>query len=98
MPCLYQDPGATVTTWWDYVSTRFPQPQLAPVENATRPRDSLDGDEAIVTRHGGRSTSRGNVAPGACERPHVIPVGFESVPGKRGVWRYWSEPDGDAPF
>ena len=87
-----------MTTWWDYVSTRFPQPQLAPVENATRPRDSLDGDEAIVTRHGGRSTSRGNVAPGACERPHVIPVGSESVPGKRGVWRYWSEPDGDAPF
>lgn len=40
----------------------------------------------------------GTVAEGECERPHTIPVGAEAVPGKRGVWRYWVEPDSDPPF
>ena len=30
--------------------------------------------------------------------PTVLPIGSESVPGKRGVWRFYVEADSDAPF
>lgn len=76
------------------------QPRLMPVDGAVRPSPASGDDLPIDTRRGAKSSTRANVAAVGteCERPHVIPVGAESVPGKRGVWRVWVEPDGDPPF
>lgn len=75
-------------------------PGLMPVESAVRPSPASGEDLPIVSRHGQKK--RGASATAAedaeCTRPHVIPVGSESVPGKRGVWRVWCEPGSDAPF
>lgn len=76
-------------------------PALMPVESAVRPSPASGGDLAIVTRHAAKSSRKAAPRAGEqeeCTRPHVIPVGSESVPGKRGVWRYWLEPDSDPPF
>jgi hypothetical protein len=76
------------------------QPRLAPVDGAVRPSPDAGDDLAIVSTRSAKSAGAGRTAPDAaeCTRPHVIPVGAESVPGKRGVWRVWVEPDGDPPF
>jgi hypothetical protein len=76
------------------------QPRLAPVEGAVRPSPASGDDLAIVSTRAAKSSGAGRTAPDAdeCTRPHVIPVGAESVPGKRGVWRIWCEPDSDPPF
>ncbi|UYL87156.1 endonuclease VII [Microbacterium phage OscarSo] len=75
-------------------------PGLMPVESAVRPSPASDPLEAIVTQGVGKKPGARNVAPsaGECTRPHVLPVGAEAVPGKRGVWRVFVEPDGDPPF
>jgi hypothetical protein len=99
------DSLAIATALWHYMNTppasgawALPeaQSQLAPVESATRPPD----DFAIVGRGGPETSRAGRTAPmeGECPRPHSLPVGAKSVPGKRGVWRVWSEPDGEPPF
>lgn len=33
-----------------------------------------------------------------CRLPHYLPTGAESIPGKKGVWRYLVEPGADPPF
>lgn len=76
-------------------------PALMPVEGAVRPSPGLDADLAIVSRPNAKSSRKAASRAGEteeCARPHVIPVGSESVPGKRGVWRVWCEPDSDPPF
>lgn len=107
------DSLAIASALWHYMNTPpaggswMPpeaQARLAPVEDAARgavrPSPASEGDLAIVARHSGKKPGAANVASGEgeCTRPHVIPVGSESVPGKRGVWRYYVEPDGDPPF
>lgn len=76
------------------------QPRLAPADSAVRPSPASADDLGIITTRGAKGAGAGRMAPDAaeCTRPHVIPVGAESVPGKRGVWRVWVEPDGDPPF
>ena len=76
------------------------QSRLMPVDSAVRPSPAPGDDLPIDARRSAKSPARASVAAVAdeCTRPHVIPVGAESVPGKRGVWRVWVEPDGDPPF
>lgn len=76
-------------------------PKLMPVESSVRPSPASDPLPAIVARHSSAKARKAATRAGEqeeCTRPHVIPVGSESVPGKRGVWRVWVEPDGEAPF
>lgn len=76
------------------------QPRLMPVESAVRPADASNPRPAIVTQHSGKKPGAKATASAVaeCTRPHVLPVGAEAVPGRRGVWRVWVEPDGDPPF
>jgi hypothetical protein len=76
-------------------------PALMPVESAVRPSPASGADMAIVTVGGAKSSKKAARRAGdedECTRPHVIPLGAVSVPGKRGVWRVWAEPDSDSPF
>jgi Recombination endonuclease VII len=74
--------------------------------NAQRPSNGLGSSDGLVTTHSGKASGApsgprsGAVSASAdgCERPHVLPAGSQSVPGKRGVWRVWVEPDGEPPF
>lgn len=77
------------------------QPRLAPVESAGSPsRASEEVDALVTTRKPLKGRERGGegAESGECTRPHVIPAGSQAVPGKRGVWRVWCEPDSDPPF
>lgn len=76
------------------------QPRLAPVESAERPSRASADDLGIVASRSAKSPSAGrtDAEGGECTRPHVIPSGSESVPGKRGVWRIWCEAESDPPF
>lgn len=103
------DSLALVVALWHYLNTppasgSWITPEKAPaigiLEDATRPSDASDA-LPLVTARGGRKSSR--TAPPAapadeCTRPHVIPLGAVSVPGKRGVWQVWAEPESDPPF
>lgn len=76
-------------------------PALMPVESAVSRSDEGNPVPAIVTVGAKKSTRKAPPRPGdeeECTRPHVIPLGAVSVPGKRGVWRVWAEPDSDPPF
>ena len=76
-------------------------PALMPVEAAADASPAPDGVPAIVSRHStkkAREAARSAGDEGECTRPHVIPLGAVSVPGKRGVWRVWAEPESDPPF
>lgn len=103
------DSLALVVALWHYLNTppaggswQTPeaQPRLAPVDGAVRPSPASGDDLAIVSTRSAKSSGAGRTASDVaeCSRPHVIPVGAESVPGKRGVWRVWCEPDSDPPF
>jgi len=104
------DSLAMVTALWHYLNTPpasgawLPldkQPQLMPVESAVRPVDETESDWGIVTQASARTKKKAAARAAdveECTRPHVIPAGAESVPGKRGVWRVWLEPDSDPPF
>lgn len=103
------DSMAMVTALWHYMNTPpamggwvvpEAQPQLAPVETAERPpKPSGDPMALVVSRHEKPAErGAGDVVEAECGRPHTIPVGAVSVPGKRGVWRIWVDPEGDAPF
>lgn len=111
------DSLAIASALWHYLNTPpasgawIPpeaQAKLEPVASggAVRPSPASAGP-ALVTNAGSAKPSRaGSVAPGAavsveCTTPHFLPVGSESVPGKRGVWRYFVDGDdreSDAPF
>lgn len=103
------DSLALVVALWHYLNTppaggSWQAPEKAPVigilEDAVRPSKPSDS-LPLVTGRGGATAARGANLGGVateCTRPHVIPVGAEGVPGKRGVWRVWVEPDGDSPF
>lgn len=81
-------------------------PLIADDGSARRPPKPSDAQSVpLVTNagSGGRAGSgagkrTASVDALGCERPHAVPAGSQSVPGKRGVWRIWVEPDGDAPF
>lgn len=103
------DSLALATALWHYMNTPpasgawLPpeaQPRLAPVEDATRPSAAPALELAVIGQASPKRSGGRNVAPEApeCTRPHFLPVGSESVPGKRGVWKVWVEPDGDPPF
>lgn len=104
------DSLALVVALWHYLNTppahgSWLPPEEAPkigvLESAQRPADASDPLSALVTRVSGKSQGAPIVAAPAdeCGRPHVLPVGAEPVPGKRGVWKvYVDTSDGDAPF
>lgn len=74
---------------------------LAPVETAGGPSDASGDQWAIVTRPSAKKAQKAASRAAEveeCTRPHVIPLGAVSVPGKRGVWRVWAEPESDPPF
>lgn len=105
------DSLALVVALWHYLNTppasgSWLPPEDAPavgiLESAQRPSDEAGG-LPLVTAHGARKKpGAANVAADAteCARPHVLPVGAISVPGKRGVWKVYVDDsaDGDAPF
>lgn len=82
---------------WDEWLAAHPAPHL---DDATRPAGAMDPVAALVTRASGKSAGAPSAAAPAaeCEKPHVLPVGAEAVPGKRGVYRVYVVGDGDAPF
>lgn len=96
------DSIAQVVALWHYLNTPpasgdwLPidqQPRLAPDGEPLSPSDALG-----IVGPGGQEIARaGRTAPAAAGFVG-IPVGSEAVPGKRGVWRYYVEPDGDPPF
>lgn len=103
------DSLALATALWHYMNTPpasgswLPpeaQPRLAPMEDATRPSKPSEPELAVIGQASPKRSGGRNVAPEApeCTRPHFLPVGSESVPGKRGVWKVFVEPDGDPPF
>lgn len=104
------DSIAMVTALWHYLNTPpasgawVPidrQPTLMAVESAasplSRPQDQWDIVTAPSAQKPQKAASKAKEAE-ICERPHMIPLGAESVPGKRGLWKVWAEPDSDAPF
>ncbi len=103
------DSLALVAALWHYLNTppalgSWLAPEEAPkigvLDDAVRPSAASDPVLALVTRAGGKSSGTPSVAAteAECVRPHVLPVGAEAVPGKRGVWRVWVEEDSDPPF
>lgn len=104
------DSLAVAVALWHYLNTppasgAWLPPELAPglmpVESAVRPSPALDPLDAIITRPSEGSSKRARPRAGdgeECTRPHVIPLGSISVPGKRGVWKVWAEPGSDPPF
>lgn len=103
------DSIALVAALWHYLNTppalgSWLPPEEAPtigvLESATRPADAADPVAGLVTRAGSGSAGARDVAPimAECAKPHVLPVGSEAVPGKRGVYRVLVAGDGDAPF
>ena len=103
------DSLALVVALWHYMNTPpaggawLPpeaQPSLAPVESATRPSAASEPELVVIGQASAKKRGAAATAAEAaeCTRPHYLPVGSESVPGKRGVWRVFVEPDGDPPF
>lgn len=78
------------------------QARLAPVESAaSASRVDKEVDALVTTTRAhvkGRESAVQSAPAGECTRPHVLPVGSQSVPNKRGVWRIWVEPNADPPF
>lgn len=100
------DSLALATALWHYLNTppasgawMPPEsaPQLMAVDGAVRPADASDPLAGIVGP-GGRDVSRAASAEAQAAGLLVLPVGAETVPGKKGVWRVFVEPGGDAPF
>jgi hypothetical protein len=103
------DSMAMAAALWHYMNTPpaggawVPPERQAPLivdPSATRPPEPSTGldDLGIVTSSKTSAAGKGPALDGECARPHVLPIGSQSVPGKRGVWRIWVEPDSDAPF
>jgi hypothetical protein len=95
------DSLALASALWHYMNTPPAAGEWLPPE-AQPPLipDASAAPQGIVAHRGAENARAGRTAPltGECARPHVLPVGSQSVPGKRGVWRVYVEPDGDAPF
>jgi hypothetical protein len=103
------DSLAIASALWHYMNTPpaegawvppEAQSKLMPVESAQRPPNA-SGDDLAIVSHRDESVTRapsGAAMSGECTRPHVIPVGAISEPGKRGVWRVWCEAESDPPF
>lgn len=104
------DSIAQVTALWHYLNTPpasgawtplNKQSPLMPVESAERPAPASESEWDIVTSpKAQKPQSAASKAREAeeCTRPHVVPLGSISVPGKRGLWKVWAEPDSDPPF
>lgn len=101
------DSLALATALWHYMNTPpaggyWTAPEVAPPlrvdgDDAVRPVDGLSLLEGVVGPDGREIGAGVSAATGAGSLVG-IPIGSESVPGKRGVWRYYVEPDGDPPF
>jgi hypothetical protein len=105
------DSLAIAVALWHYLNTppasgSWLPPEAAPPLVPGEPRKALaNGLELARPSDGTRkapikSGQGAGAAPEAeeCQRRHVIPVGSQAVPGKRGVWRYFVEDGGEAPF
>lgn len=107
------DSLAIASALWHYMNTppasgAWVEPErqapLMPESGAVRPSAaSVSSGSSLVTNAGSASPARSGarndaVSADACERPHAIPVGATSIPGKRGVFRVWVEEGSDPPF
>lgn len=104
------DSIALVAALWHYLNTppasgAWPSPEKAPaigiLEDATRPSAASEQLPLVTSRGGKKAAGAASTATEEaeeCTRPHFLPLGSESVPGKRGLWRVWAGPDSDPPF
>lgn len=105
------DSMAIAVALWHYLNTpptsgQWMPPEVAPPLVAGEPRKALANALELARpsdapRKAPIASGRGKSAapePEECTRPHVIPVGSQAVPGKRGIWRYFVEEGSDPPF
>jgi hypothetical protein len=104
------DSLAIAVALWHYLNTppasgAWLPPEVAPglmPADAGKAVANAPADGDLVLTRGERVTGTASsvaFAPSvSAETPRLLPIGSEAVPGKRGVWRYLVEPDGDAPF
>jgi hypothetical protein len=99
------DSMAMASALWHYMNTppasgAWVEPAKQSALVAERPATASEAPDALVTAHAPKAREAGSEARnnGECARPHYLPTGSQSVPGKRGVWRIWVEPGGDVPF
>jgi hypothetical protein len=105
------DSLAIAVALWHYLNTpptsgAWLPPELAPplvaVETGGKAvANALEFGRPSERAHRGtsaRSAATSRVSEAECTRPHVTPVGSQSVAGKRGVWRVWVEDDAEVPF
>lgn len=105
------DSLAIASALWHYLNTPptsgawLPpeaQPLLMPADGAVRPADASKGPPLVLTRDEKKSPRAANLAATAgvseCTTPHFLPIGAESVPGRRGVWRFFVEDESAPPF
>lgn len=77
-------------SWWTYLDA-------IPLATIT----SKPAASAFSKPSDGGKAPKAEASPppvGECTRPHFLPAGAQGVPGKRGVWRVWVSPEGEAPF
>lgn len=100
------DSLAIAVALWHYLNTppaggywKTPEraPMIGVLDDAVRPPAASDTSDGIVGPSGANRPPTTRTAPTAGGLT-VLPIGSESVPGKRGVWRYYVEPDADPPF
>lgn len=106
------DSLAMATALWHYMNTppasgAWLPPEkaggLMPESGSARPSERSGGDMApLVTNAGSARPASGQAAKSAtsveCTKPHYLPSGAVSVPGKRGVYRVWVGEDAEPPF
>lgn len=90
------DSLAKVTAAWHYLNTppaagAWLPPERAPLlAPASAPRQGAD--DRIVAKHSDRPRGGRTAAEAVeCDRPHVVPVGAVSIPGRAGYWRVYVE-------
>lgn len=99
------DSMAIASALWHYMNTPpatgawVPPEEQAPLV-PERPSPAPNPPDGLVLTRNEKAVRAGSETgnDAECGRPHYLPSGSQSVPGKRGVWRVWVEPDGDPPF
>lgn len=104
------DSLAIAAALWHYLNTppasgAWLPPETAPalmaVESAVRPVDASEPSWEIVSRPSSTKARKASAKAREaeeCTRPHMMPLGSVSIPGKKGLWHVWAEPESDPPF
>lgn len=103
------DSLAIASALWHYLNTppaagAWLPPEAQPLLEPVSGKGLANGLDFARPSESPKKGTTASAKPGSaalameCQTPHFLPIGSESVPGKRGVWRYFVEDDGDAPF